>query len=121
MLHVRAATSTGAGPPDESQTKATGSRCARPRAKHHRPSARRRAASGIRERLLERGRDAVRVLLRDAQRRLDADGAALEAALADEHAEVLHLLDDGDGELGVVLLGLLVLDQLDAEHEAHAA
>ena len=74
-----------------------------------------------RQRLLDGGHHAVQLLVADDQRRLDAQHVAEVAAHADEHVVLEAVLARERRRLGAVGLGRLVLDQLDADHEAAAA
>ena len=62
-------------------------------------------ALSTRQRLVDDFQHEIRVRLVDAHRRLDAQRVAEEAALADEQAEVLALLEDGGALVGRGLLG----------------
>src|ERR1039458_1836200 len=74
-----------------------------------------------RKRPVEHVERELHVVRRDAERRLDAKNVAVEAGLADEQAHLLRGLEDVGGFPLGGLLRLLVADELDAEHQSHAA
>lgn len=71
--------------------------------------------------LLQNVQAAFQLLIGDDQGRQEADDLAPTAGVFYHQAVLGALLDDGGDQLAVGLLGLLVLDELQADHGAHAA
>src|SRR5947209_1636085 len=79
------------------------------------------APSGRGEARVQRLDQLINRVLRRVEHDARADDVAVEAALADEDAAPLRLLEDFEDGLRVRLFGLAVFDQFNGLHESHAA